>query len=350
MKRVVSFDIIRIVAICAVVMIHSSGGFVFLYPPGTINFMFGNICDGASRLGVPLFVMLSGALILREEYEFTIKKSIKYALNIIGLLYFWSLIYALVWNLLYPSIKGLPVSLNDFFSAFLEGYYHQWYLFRVVGLYLLSPILKSFIKKENCKLVLWYIFLSIIILFAVPFIDYWINRVTNSTDLLQTYLNRFNVDFLGEFIVYYLLGWYISTIEISKKYRRYIYVSGIVGILITILCTHFFAYDGTTVSEFFYSMLSINVLCYSLAVFTFLFYQYQHIESTRFQGIIRILSDLSFGVYIIHPFTLSALSIFVFFDNALIQVPLNWGFAIIVSFASCFVMSKIPIVKKLIKN
>ena len=65
--RKTSLDIIRIIAVCAVIMVHTCDYFLNNYNPSTSEFVFGNIFDSLSRIGVPLFVMVSGALMLDEK-------------------------------------------------------------------------------------------------------------------------------------------------------------------------------------------------------------------------------------------------------------------------------------------
>ena len=73
-QRHLGLDLVRIVAILAVVMIHASASFLVSYPAGSFEFSVGNLGDGISRLGVPLFVMLSGALMLDEQRNLTLKR------------------------------------------------------------------------------------------------------------------------------------------------------------------------------------------------------------------------------------------------------------------------------------
>ena len=75
MERKLYLDLLRVIAIAAVVMIHVSADYV-IYPCNTMDFTIGNIFDSISRLGVPLFLMVSGALILDENREFNCKKKI----------------------------------------------------------------------------------------------------------------------------------------------------------------------------------------------------------------------------------------------------------------------------------
>lgn len=66
-------DVLRVIAIAAVIMIHVSASFVNFYN-SSLDFALGNIFDSISRLAVPIFLMISGALMLNEEKEFNCKK------------------------------------------------------------------------------------------------------------------------------------------------------------------------------------------------------------------------------------------------------------------------------------
>ena len=59
-----SLDLIKTVAIITVLMTHISASFVIKYPSSSPEFIWGNIVDSLSRIGVPLFLMVSGSLFL----------------------------------------------------------------------------------------------------------------------------------------------------------------------------------------------------------------------------------------------------------------------------------------------
>ena len=163
MDRIMSLDIIRIIAICAVVMIHASALCVTQNSPSSLSFIIGNLFDSISRLGVPLFFMISGALMLNESKKISFEKIIKrYVLNILLLLFFWSFLYAVLARLLIPLLQGEEISISDFFKSVISGHYHLWFLFAIIGLYLVTPILRTFVKRENKKYVEWFIFLGVV--------------------------------------------------------------------------------------------------------------------------------------------------------------------------------------------
>jgi len=75
-KYFINADILRIFAGLAVVLIHVTDPFL-IYPPywgiGGLQFLILSLLNTASRVCVPLFIMLSGYLLLRPEKIFNLK-------------------------------------------------------------------------------------------------------------------------------------------------------------------------------------------------------------------------------------------------------------------------------------
>ena len=95
-KRILSYDVIRIVAIFAVVMVHVVSIYLRRAPVDSVEFITANVWGSLARIGVPMFVMLSGALLLNEERSYSYKTMGKQIGNMLFLLVFWSLFYAIV--------------------------------------------------------------------------------------------------------------------------------------------------------------------------------------------------------------------------------------------------------------
>ena len=95
-SRHLSLDCTRIVAVLAVIMIHTAMGFV-KFDSSSSSYIWGNIFDSIARAGVPLFVMVSGALLLDEKKKITSKKVVsKYILNIALVFISWSFVYIIL--------------------------------------------------------------------------------------------------------------------------------------------------------------------------------------------------------------------------------------------------------------
>lgn len=157
-KRNDSLDVIRIAAVFAVVMTHCTAPFVTNFQPDTAEFLWGNLLDSISRAGVPLFLMISGALFLDERREITLKgiicKNIK---NIAVITVVWAVLYSAVYNVVIPLTKGNAVHMETFIAGILNGYGHMWYLYMIMGIYVITPFLKKFVSKKTGK---WCCFIS----------------------------------------------------------------------------------------------------------------------------------------------------------------------------------------------
>ena len=138
--REVTFDILRIVACFAVVLQHSSAGVLVGYEQVTPHeWWLANILNALSRFAVPVFLMMSGALLINRPGIDAMRFYQRRLSVIIKPYIFGSLIYLLY--LLY--VKHQPVSYADIGERIIDGgmYYHFYYLHLILALYLLVPFL-----------------------------------------------------------------------------------------------------------------------------------------------------------------------------------------------------------------
>lgn len=337
-KRIYGFDMIRIYACLAVVMIHVSA----IYVKQDVNssaFVIGNIFDSISRCGVPLFLMLSGALMLNEKKEKTIKQMIQTSISMIGILLFWSSLYAIIYQFV---IHQNEVSVVSLIKTILFGHYHMWYLYVMVGLYLITPILKVIIKKEHQQLIKYLLGLAIIFTFVIPLINYFFQIFVESISITKL-INKVHFEMIGSYLTYYILGWYVTNFEV--KYKKTIYALGVVSIIFTIIMTQI-----TKNYDFFYDTSLITILLLSLAIFMFIFdfSKRLKLKETTIK-LLSILSKLTFGVYLIHILVLYYISKYVIISHVLIECIVIFILTVVISFVISFILSKIGYLKKLIK-
>lgn len=351
-QRIYSFDIIRIIATLMVIMIHTAGVFVSDADADFFSFTVGNFLDSLSQIAVPLFLMLSGALMLDEEKEFTIRKSIKYALNIFALLGIWSLIYAVIYNILIPVTQGNPVNsdFSNFVSDLLLGHYHMWYLYLIIGLYLITPLLRLFVKKSNLKTLKYFLLLAIF----VPFLSVLLNVICVNvfhTQLFASFVNSFKMGYISDYLVYYILGWFLVNCEFTQKQRMGIYLSGITGFLLTFGLNEIFIHSNPNVYESLYSASSFAIFCAAAATFTFFFYRFKTRTFGRASGFIAYISKITFGVYLIHEVFRTVFEAILMprIPNTLAYIIICFTLTTVISFGVAFIMSKIPLIKKIIK-
>lgn len=318
-----ALDYIRVVAIMAVVMIHASASFV----KAEDTFVWGNIFDCLSRPAVPLFVMLSGALMLDEHRKIDTKKLyFKNALGLLGLLMLWSVIYALYKN------DG-----PRFLLRVINGHYHLWYLYMIISLYILTPFLRCMVKKENVKLVQLFMFLALCTQFLKPILQILIGYLP-SLRFLKLWMDQFYMNFFANYTLYYLLGWYV--VHIGIKHKTLIYTLGIGALVTTMAYVHM-----TGDYKNGYTSMSVLILLYALAIFTF-------INQAQWQPRpwVLKLSKLSFGIYLIHPMILDQVHYYLPYQtNPGFYIGFSFILTFILSTLCCEFISKIPYLKKSIR-
>ena len=152
-ERESNYDLLRILSAFAVVVIHVSTGFLkFNDIKAPVNCSLSIIIfNTLSRFAVPCFFMISGAFILADErnvdYKYFYQKSIK-NIGITGfvfcVLYVFYDIFKLITSVFFLHKHDMDYFLKKIFDivknmATGEPYFHLWYLFSLIGLYIAAP-------------------------------------------------------------------------------------------------------------------------------------------------------------------------------------------------------------------
>ena len=199
-----------------VLMIHTAMNFTE-FDVETSSFLCGNIFDSIARAGVPLFVMVSGALMLDEKKQVTIKQVFsKYILNILILFILWSSFYASI--IVFKNIlTGDDILIPTVLIKVIFGEFHMWYLFMIIGLYTTIPVLRLFVKEENSKVILYMLTISLLFYFCPVLLKCFSNLHTGF-EMLNTLFQKIDIGLLGgQYVVYFISGWYIYNIGIKHK-------------------------------------------------------------------------------------------------------------------------------------
>jgi len=294
-ERINYIDAMRVFATFFVVMIHTIYQSFDHIPVTTSGWKILNVYDSLSRWSVPIFIMISGVLFLGSQK--TLKNIFKK--NIVRLIvtfYFWSLVYAL---LSYFRFKNTGSAI----SQFIQGHYHMWFLVMIIGLYLVTPILRKVAEEKS----LTKLFLILALIFAalIPDIQLILGffpdpTLTNITNASNSFVKNFHMYLPLGYAGYFVLGYALNKYKISRKLEYIIYILGVAGIVFTIIATEQRAVLTNTAYIGFYSYTKLNVAAPAAAVFVF-FKQHVHLsDNSKLIKPIRALSKYSLGVYIVH--------------------------------------------------
>jgi len=146
-KRIPWLDWLRVIACFMVMVVHSTEPF-YLGGEGSLiasesNMWWVAFFDSFVRYCVPLFVVASGYLLLPlhdTTGEFFRKRAVKILIPFIV----WSVFYALYWGEPVDNLENLLLNFN-----YAAG--HLWFVYMILGLYLIMPLLSPWAEKVSKK-------------------------------------------------------------------------------------------------------------------------------------------------------------------------------------------------------
>ena len=141
-----------------------------------------------ARPAIPIFLMISGALLLPSEAPLGTFLS-KRAIRIIPVLCFWTVVYA-VW---------LAKSPGEFATLLTKSLttpvmFHLWYLYALVGLYAFTPILSAFYRQAGEAEKLYFLVMWVLIASLFP--------TVNGAFNLGLTLDKYQLMYFGGFAGY----------------------------------------------------------------------------------------------------------------------------------------------------
>lgn len=234
MKRKVYCDYLRLVATFAVVFIHVAASNWSNVDVNGIQWQVFNIYDSLVRWGVPIFVMISGALFLNRDVPIKNIYS-KYVLRMVIAFVSWSLFYAILTTDTFQH--GLIYSLKSHIGTLVTGHYHMWFVLMIIGLYMCIPFMKKIVSDET--VMKYFLKLSFIFAFLIPWVLKIVNDFVGSNNsmiqkmvtTIDSNLMNMGMSMVLGYSFYFILGYYLDRIEIKKDVRVMIYVAGILGFI-----------------------------------------------------------------------------------------------------------------------
>lgn len=340
-ERFIYLDVLRIIAAFAVITLHVSATRFYASFPST-EWEFCNIYDSLSRWGVPIFVMISGALFLDQNKTIIIKKL--YSKNITRIfcaLVFWSFIYQL-----YKT--NADTTLWSFLSGVVKGPKHLWFLKMLLGLYVAIPILRAIVRDKKTEI--YFLIVAFITAYIIPLFPKFIgiydaHLKTALEDIIKTIDLNIAMGFTG----YFVLGHFLHTTELSSHIKRILYILGILSFLCVIILTSWFSHFLNWPNVSFYRNMFPLTIVEASAIFVFASDKLNKIPDNYIYIVLK-LSKLTFGIYLIH-YLIKIIANDLFglnssICNAGISIPSLSLLIFIISCILTWILSKIQIVNR----
>ena len=329
---------LRIVATMAVVMLHTSSTLtgnldIFNLTNGELVYL--NSVHWLCMWSVPVFFMITGALLLRPEkmvtYETCLKK---YAARITGCLFLFGTVFAAMKIVASTTNRGgKSLILNSLYSVISgDSFDHLWYLYALIGIYMILPILKAFVNSDvDGRNIRWSLLLLLTFAFVVPLIEQ-LTGADIAFYIPMTYT-----------VFYLLLGHYLNCHQ-TLSIR--------VDVVIVLIVACMFAgaeiigLGGIKIAAYYSPITAVLAAV--------IFDLFRHLKARGNVERLWKIDRLCFGVYLIHP-------VFIHLSYRFLGLtpikfgglyPLaTFGFCImftLCSFIGTWLMIQIPFIKRLI--
>lgn len=324
-RRIVWMDVVRFAAFAMIVGCHCTDPFNFMPDPKPANAadisFWGAFWGSLVRPGVPLFAMITGALLLpvRTDASVFYRKRIP---RVLWPFLFWSVVYAL-----FPWLTGVVGcdgrTVLDFFPYSGEeaaqqslqvslGYVaqiplnfhliavHMWYIYLLIGLYLYLPVFSAWVEKASMRAKWWFLAawgVTLLVPYYRAFVDPYIWGSCSWNEFQMLY-------YFAGFNGYLLLGHVLRRTEWSL--RRTLAVG--IPVFAAGWAVTFFGFRHITAQpgisdemlELFFYYGSLNVAAMSFCAFMML--KKLSPTSVLSQRFLSELTTCGFGIYMVHYF------------------------------------------------
>lgn len=257
-----------------------------------------NFYDSFTRACVPVFLMITGVLLLNRHEDLPVFFRKRY-MRVLPPLGFWSVFY-LAWYSLHGEDYG---GLTGGIKALVSGpvAFHLWYLYAIVGIYLCVPFLRHIWRSASRHERHLYLFLWM----GVSAWPIAARMLGSDIDVLNTYELGTFFGLLG----YLFLGAYVHD-TFSQYMRRPAYwwlnlTLFIVFSVSTMVATWLFSLRQGQPDPLFYDYLSPLVIAAAVCVFNLLyglgFKADKHgLLPSRAWSVLNQLAASTLGIYCVH--------------------------------------------------
>ncbi len=335
-------ETLRAIATLAVVFLHINMTLVANYSAneiGVLNYVIFNDYYILVKWAVPCFIMISGALLLNPERHVGYCKIAKYIKRMAGVLLTFGVAYAFMELVFSEKSVSIGMVVRAFFNT-LQGksWSHMWYIYMLIGLYLITVPLRYIVERvSNQELEMIVLTLSIGV-FLIPSI----NTILGIS--LENYM------LISEYIVWYLLGYYLSVSE--RRMLKYAVPGAIVSAVIMVVAESVTLFHTAECFSLNHQTKNIFTLVFGASVFVIIKECCKGGNNDKLHKIRDIICLNSFAIYLIHPFWINLF--FKVFKITPISFPIYIGIPVlffvvfIMSLLSGAIVRKIPLIREIL--
>ena len=299
--RYFNIDLIRVLS-CFMVLHYHSGEFYLVSDPSQARVLvkspglfWHTILNGLFRPCVPLFVMISGYLLLPIKTEFFTFLKTRMT-RVVFPFIFWCVFFSFYNFILgkYDIYTAIINALKTFVNYGVD-YGHLWYMYMIIGIYMFIPIISPWTKEATKGQFIYFFIIwllsSLLFYIHMIFPAVWGECFWNASPMLYYFTG---------YIGYVILGCYIKRFLQGKNLFFIGLIMYITGYLVNIFSfLHFTNINAShEVLDASWGFTSFQTIIQSLRFF----FMFKNINCNNkiIKSIISELAEKSFGMYLLH--------------------------------------------------
>lgn len=327
----------NVFACLGVIILHANGVF-WSFPRGRLWYT-ANFLETFFYWPVPIFFMLSGATLIdyRERYSTTKYFSKRIQRTLIPFLV-WS-IFSLIYRRLISGWQlGSP---REIISGICNTRYNvtYWFFIPLFAVYLGIPLLSAIPKKDRINLFGYLSAATFLFTSVLP---------TAFALLNLQYNTAIQVPVTAGYVLYVLLGYLIKNVDLDKPIRFTLYGLAILGWFVQFQGTNLLSLSAGQLVRTFKGYLNFPAVMQAVGIMVFFkYFPWEKVLHNFGQKLIINISRYTFGIYLIHYYLVEQVPLwFSINTDQLWWRTIGALIVFIIATAICWVLSKIPVLKK----
>ena len=145
-----------------------------------------------------------------------------------------------------------------------HGAMHLWFIFVIVGLYIVLPFIKRMTDTMTKSEAEYFIVLSMILTFLPKTLSSF-----PAFDFFTSYITKFEINFAAGYVGLFVAGWYIDKFDHTRTFKNWAYLIGFAGFLYMFITTVYFSRERGFVADEFMSFKSLSAFLMAFGMMMF---------------------------------------------------------------------------------
>lgn len=339
--KIAYLELLRIIASFFVIVNHTNSGVFLAKTPERGTWWASVAYFFASKTAVPVFLMISGALMLGkvEENRKHLKRFVRILLDLV--------IFSVIYSVYYHHVAGLSTTLAEILKRMYQINITNafWYLYLYLGIIVMLPLFQRLSVNMERNAYRYLIVISVVLIGSMPILVHYVPGAQ--------YNGMFAEPMLSVYVGILFLGYYLAhEVELKPLYAGISVLVFFVGIILQVGLTYLEYCKDSQYYLFYDDRTFLTVTATSAALFYLVRWTGSVIRWEWFWNAVTYMGGCSFGVYLLSDLLIELYAM-TYMDlmmrmHALKAVIVYQLLVFATGIVITAILKKIPLIKKLL--